>query len=56
MANIVLNEHDLLNTAKKFDNASDKLGGALTKVDGIMSDLNTTWEDDNSKVYQQKYN
>ncbi len=55
MANINLTSADLVNTSKKIQDASDRIDGAIQKLDVIMNNMNESWSDDNAKMYLSRY-
>ncbi len=55
MANIVLQSQDLTNAASKIDSAADELREAIQRLDSLMANLDSVWNDANSKIYIQRY-
>ena len=55
MASIALRAENLLEVAKKMEDAANRVDGALQRLDAIMGDLDAVWSDANSKQYLQRY-
>ena len=52
---IVLQSQDLTNTAAKIDACADELKTSINNLDKLMSNLDSVWNDQNSKIYIQRY-
>ena len=55
MANIVLQSQDLTNTATRIAECADELKASIQTLDTLMSNLDSVWNDANSKIYIQRY-
>jgi len=55
MANVVLKAQDLINTSTKIKDAATRIENDLRKLDSVMGDMQSVWDDKNAKTYLERY-
>lgn len=55
MANVALQASDLMNAAKKMEDAAGRIDKALQNLDSVMGGIDSVWKDRNSKTYLERY-
>ena len=55
MAKVELRAFNLLEVARKIEDAANRIDSSLQHLDSIMSNVDSVWDDANSKQYLAKY-